>query len=240
MQWVSAAASDPGRVRQGNEDAYLDRPDIGLWAVADGMGGHDLGDMASRLVIRALETAPPPEFLGRAVLDLRCRLDDVNQHLRAEAARRRKQIIGSTIAALLSFGGSCVLLWAGDSRIYRLRRTVLQRLSHDHSRVEELVSQGLIARDAAESHPAANIVTRAVGAGDVLDVDAQLYPVNEGDRFLLCTDGLTKEISEPEILTLLSSGTAKQNAQTLVRNACERGARDNVTVVVVHFCMSSP
>ena len=235
FHWTSAAATDLGRARQINEDAYLDRPDLGLWAVADGMGGHAAGDVASRMVAQALETMPPPVFLGQAAFDLRCRLSDANRQLRAEATRRGKRIIGSTVAVLLALGGHCVLLWAGDSRIYRLHRGLLRRLSHDHSQVEELVEQGLLAREAAELHPAANIVTRAVGADDEIEVDAQIYPLENGDRFLLCTDGLTKEIPEREIPPVLSRGTARDNAEMLVRNACERGAKDNVTSVVVHF-----
>lgn len=235
FRWISAAVTNPGRVRQVNEDAYLNRPDLGLWAVADGMGGHAGGDLASRVVVQTLETVPPPVFLGRAAFDLRRRLADANRQLRAEAARRGTGIVGSTVAVLLALGESCVLLWAGDSRIYRLRGGVLRRLSHDHSQVEELVEQGLLAREVAERHPAANIVTRAVGAADELEVDAQIFPLGNGDRFLLCTDGLTKEIPERAILPALLRGTAKENATMLVQNACERGAKDNVTGVVVHF-----
>lgn len=238
LRWTSAAATDPGRVRPVNEDAYLDRPDLGLWAVADGMGGHAAGDLASRLVAQALETVPPPVFLGRAAFELRRRLADANRQLRSEARRQGKHIIGSTVAVLIALGEHCVLLWAGDSRIYRLRRGVLRRLSHDHSQVEELVEQGLLAREAAERHPAANIVTRAVGADDELEVDAQIYPIGNGDRFLLCTDGLTREMPERAILPVLSRGTAKENAEMLVHDACERGATDNVTGVVVHFSMT--
>lgn len=235
FRWVSAAASDRGRVRVINEDAFLDRPDLGLWVVADGMGGHDAGDLASREVVQALATTPQPVFLGRAVFDLRRRLADADQRLRDEAVRRGNSVIGSTVAAMLALGGHCVLLWVGDSRVYRLRAGTLRRLSRDHSQVEELIDHGLLAREDAESHPAANIITRAVGAGSALEIDALIHRLRDGDRFLLCTDGLTKEMSEPEISAVLAQNPVKQAAHALVHHACLRGAKDNVTVVVVSF-----
>jgi protein phosphatase len=235
----SAAASHPGLVRRINEDAYLDRPDLGVWAVADGMGGHDAGDLASRVVVEALGAAPAPEFLGRGVSDLRRRLDEANRRLRAEASSRGKGVIGSTVVVLLAVGPSCAVLWAGDSRVYRLREGELQRISRDHSQVEELVSQGLLAREEAETHPAANVVTRAVGAEHGLEVDAQIERIEDRDRFLLCSDGLTKEVPEPEIERMLSGTDAEQATRALVRAACDRGGRDNVTVVVVDFRLTA-
>jgi len=237
--WTSAAATDKGHVRQVNEDAFLDRPDIGLWAVADGMGGHEAGDLASRLVVETLATTPPPRFLGRTVFDVRDRLAAVNRRLRAAAAEQGRGLIGSTVVAMVALGGRCVLLWAGDSRAYRLRGGRLERLSHDHSHVQELVDRGLLAREAAESHPAANIVTRAVGADETLDVDSQMHEIRDGDSYLLCTDGLTKEISEPRIRDILAQDSVPEAAAALVRQACTRGARDNVTAVVVRFSIKT-
>jgi len=233
VRWISAAATHVGRVRRVNEDAYLNRPDIGLWAVADGMGGHDAGDLASRVVVQALEAMPPAVFLGRAVLDLCACLGEANRELREQAFRRGKAIIGSTVAALLAVRANYALIWAGDSRIYRLRGGSLRCLSRDHSQVEDLVDQGLIAREAAALHPAANIVTRAVGAEGELEVDVQTHRAREGDRLLLCSDGLTKEITDSEIAAKLAGQTAEEGAQALVRCACNHGARDNVTAVVV-------
>jgi protein phosphatase len=237
LRWISSAASDVGRVRQVNEDAYLNRPDVGLWAVADGMGGHDAGDVASGVVVQALKAMPPPVFLGRAVLDLCACLAEANRELKEQASLLGKSIIGSTVAALLAVRATYALVWAGDSRIYRLRRGSLRCLSRDHSQVEDLIEQGLLAREAATLHPAANIVTRAVGAEGELEVDIQTHRARDGDRLLLCTDGLTKEISESEIAATLAGQTAEEGAHALVRCACNRGARDNVTVVVVD-CLS--
>lgn len=234
-QWISAAATHRGQVRKVNEDAYLDRPDIGLWAVADGMGGHTAGTLASRTVVQALETASQQQFLGRAVANLRSSLVAANLRLREEATRRGVGVIGSTVAALVAVGGHCVLMWAGDSRIYRLRRGMLHRLSRDHSHVQELVDQGRLAPDSADAHPAANVVTRAVGARQSLEIDAQICEIKNDDRFLLCSDGLTKELTEQEIADELARIDVDGLPQALVNQARERGGRDNVTVVVVQF-----
>lgn len=173
--------------------------------------------------------------MGRAVADLRRRLDVVNQRLLTEAVRRGEGIIGSTVATLLAVGGHCVLLWAGDSRIYRLRDSKFRQLSRDHSHVRELIDQGLLARQDADRHPAANVITRAVGADADLLFDAQIQQLCGGDRFLLCPDGLTREVSEEEITGLLAQDDIDEAARSLVDRACDAGARDNVTVVIVAF-----
>jgi len=235
LRGISAGATHRGVVRKANEDAYLDRPDRGLWAVADGMGGHAAGDLASRLVVQALETAPQHRFLGRAVASLRDCLGDANRRLGIEARHRGEAIIGSTLAALVAMGGHCVLLWVGDSRVYRLRNGTLHRLSHDHGRVQALVDQGRLSPDLAEEHPDAHVITRALGAGERLEVDAQICELKSGDRFLLCTDGLTREIPEGDIAELSARMALNAVPQTLIDEACKRGARDNVTAVVVDF-----
>ncbi len=235
LHGISAAATHRGNVRQVNEDSYLDRPDIGLWAVADGMGGHTAGDLASRMVVQALETAPQHRFPGRTVASLRACLEDANRRLCAEARRRGAAVIGSTVAAVSAVRGQCILLWAGDSRIYRLRNGTLHQLSHDHSQVQALVDQGLLTPDAAEEHPTAHIVTRAVGAEETLEVDAQICELKDRDRFLLCTDGLTREIPESDIAELLVRIELNAAPQALIDEARNRGAHDNVTAVVVDF-----
>lgn len=234
-RWTSAAATHRGQVRKVNEDAFLDRPDIGLWAVADGMGGHTAGNLASRMVVQALETASQQKFLGRAVANLGSCLVGANRRLREEAMRRGAGIIGSTVAALLAVRGHCVLMWVGDSRIYRLRQGMLRRLSRDHSQVQELVDRGLLAPGSAEAHPAANVITRAVGAGQSLEIDAQIYEIENEDRILLCSDGLTKELAEHEIAERLARIEVNELPLALLDEACARGARDNVTAVVIQF-----
>ncbi len=229
----SAAATDVGSVRTLNEDAWLDRPDLGLWAVADGMGGHEAGDYASRAIVHALHDLDPPanapEFLS-AVGDC---LATVNAGLRSAAAERGVALIGSTVVALLIFDGHFACLWAGDSRLYRLRDGGLDQITKDHSQVQELVDSGVIDADAAERHPAANVITRAVGAGDVLDLDLRQGRIEPGDLFLLCSDGLFKALPEREIAAILASNPVETGAQCLVERALAAHASDNVTAVIV-------
>jgi protein phosphatase len=160
-------------------------------------------------------------------------LQDVNQSLCDEAVRRREQIMGSTVVVLLAFDRHCVSMWAGDSRAYIYRDGELRQLTRDHSQVEDLVSQGLLTRQQAAHHPASNIITRAVGVSQHLDIDTEMFEVKEGDIFLLCTDGLYNEVNADEITQSLASGSSQQACELLLERALARGARDNVTVVVV-------
>lgn len=233
LHWSSASLTDPGRVRSYNEDACLDLPERGLWAVADGMGGHAAGDVASRRVVDALAALPPATSLGSQVSAVYQCLQTVNRDLCQEAQRRREQVIGSTVVVLLAQGSHVVVIWAGDSRAYRYRNGRLEQLTRDHSRVEEMVSQGLIDRDQAELHPAANIVTRAVGVEESLQPDSEMFEVADGDMFFLCSDGLTKEIRNDEIGRILAIGDEYKACSLLVERALAQGARDNVSVIVI-------
>jgi serine/threonine protein phosphatase PrpC len=237
LGWTSAGLSDTGKVRQINEDAFLDRPEAGLWAVADGMGGHDAGNFASTLIIDRLATIAFPDDLGNTVDLVQKTLKEVNQELLDEAhSRGNAGTIGSTLVVLLAHDGHCACLWAGDSRVYRLRHGILQALTRDHSLVEDLVEQGLLLRRDAECHPDANVITRAVGAMEYLDVDVQFDEVRTGDRYLLCSDGLYKELSTREIGNAMQFGSdCKAISRDLLQNALDRGARDNVTVVLVEI-----
>jgi len=232
--WTSEGRSDVGRVRQVNEDACLDESELGLWAVADGMGGHHAGDLASGMVIDALGELDPPADLDTFVGKVVACLEDANTRLRAEAARRGQATIGTTVAVLCAFGERCACAWVGDSRIYRMRGEVVERVTRDHSVVEEYVASGM-SREEAESGPWRNYVTRAVGAHDELEVDTVQHDLQDGDVYLLCSDGLYKEVEEKELGELLERGDATEAANRLVDLTLSRGARDNVTVVVVRF-----
>lgn len=233
FSWTSASASHPGRVRKINEDACLEAPERGLWAIADGMGGHTLGDFASQAVIDHLAKAPPAASLAEEIRDTRERLRAVNRQLRQEAASRAVQVIGSTVAVLLARGSQCACLWAGDSRIYLYRQEQLTHLTRDHSQVEEMRSLGLLNSEEAASHPLRHLITRAVGADDHLEVDETILAVEDGDMFLLCSDGLTNEVGDDRIGAALVHGQCRQAADTLLEMALEQGGRDNISVVVV-------
>jgi protein phosphatase len=220
-------------VRGLNEDACLDQPEPGLWAVADGMGGHAVGDFASRMVIEALRDVPPPGSLEAFVAEARARLEAVNQRLRAEAASRKVQMIGSTVVVLLARDGHCACLWAGDSRVYLYRNGRLRLLTRDHSRWEELKSRGLVLAEEEILGQARHAITRAVGAVDTLVLDEAIVEVADGDVFLLCSDGLSNTVSESEIGGALLPGNCRRASQALVEMALRGGGPDNVSAVVV-------
>lgn len=233
FRWTSAARSHIGLVRDINEDACLERPERGLWAVADGMGGHALGDFASRLVIDALDKLPATGNLTDFATAAGANLQAANRQLRMEAAMRAVPIIGSTVVALFARDRRCRYLWAGDSRLYLYRNGHLSLLSRDHSQVEELKARGSLSAEEAIDHPARNLLTRAVGATDLLDLDEVAVEVDDGDMFLLCSDGLSNEVSDSEICAALVAGDCRQASEVLIDMALKHGGRDNISAVVV-------
>ncbi len=236
FRYVVSCGTDVGRVRSLNEDALLDRGDIGLWAVADGMGGHDAGDFASQAIVDALGQVAPPTDGSSFLRDVEERIQGAHAALRRESVVRGSGgIIGSTVVALLAWDRHYACVWAGDSRLYLLRGGELRQVSRDHSLVQDLVEAGELAPEEAESHPQANVVTRAVGAVEDLVLDKTHEQISTGDMFLLCSDGLTRHVSDQEIAAVLTGETAPGAAQVLIDLALERGARDNVTTVVVRF-----
>jgi serine/threonine protein phosphatase PrpC len=236
MRWSSASLTDAGAVHSVNQDACLDLPVAGLWVVADGVGGHNEGDIASRLIVDTLSHTGGHDHLSDFVNEVEDRLQEVHKTLVNRAASRDKNmIIGSTVAALLVVEQYGVCLWAGDSRIYRYRDGQLEQLTRDHSQVEELIEHGGLLREEAENHPHANVITRAVGAGEELFLDVELQQLCNADRYLICSDGLYKEVNEMEIAEHMKYGDCVTICRTLVALALERGAHDNVTVVAIKF-----
>jgi len=235
LRWYSAGITHAGAMRRFNEDAFIERCDLGLWGVADGMGGHQAGDVASQTIVDALRQFDDHRPLAQRLDQIDDAMEAVNEQLLGlRDPAQENGIVGSTVAILvLGEHKLAVALWAGDSRIYRYRHQRLEQLSTDHSRVEEYVAQGLLDREDAASHPESNVVTRAVGSegGEVLEAD--LYDVEPGDRFLLCSDGLTGYISDAELRTLLSRGTPTEACASLLDTALERDVSDNTTIVIV-------
>ena len=231
-QYRSGAATHPGAVRTHNEDNYVNRPELGLWAVADGAGGHQAGDVASRIIADALKAIPAGFGAAQLLAEVRLRLARAHSALWAEAARRGPQaMLVSTIVVLLARDDYYACLWAGDSRAYLLRRGHLRQLTRDHSLVQEMFDSGAISAAEAEHHPAANIITRAVGA-EALELDKVTARLCAGDRFLLCSDGLSKTLADHELARILAGG-ASPAAEPLLLAALERHADDNVTAVTV-------
>jgi protein phosphatase/serine/threonine-protein phosphatase Stp1 len=233
----SWALTNVGAVRKHNEDNLLSRPDLGLWAVADGAGGHDSGEVASGMIVEELAKLPAALSGSELLSEVRLTLSRVHQELRDEAARRGPdKMIASTFVALILRDKHFACLWAGDSRAYLLRQNVLRQISKDHSLVQELVDAGRLAAADAERHPHANVITRAVGAdSDTLDLDKVIGQAEPGDRFLLCSDGLCKTLSDFEIKTVLGARSEIPPTDRLISAALAQGVNDNVTAVVVEI-----
>lgn len=232
--WESEGATDVGTVRAQNEDSILSQADIGLWTVADGMGGHGGGDIASQMIVEHLQKITLSPQLSQSVNEIETAIREVNSRLleysRSKLAGRT---IGSTFVSLLIKGNVGVCLWAGDSRLYRYRHNKLTAISEDHSHVAELVKKGLISAAQAEVHPERNVITRAVGTSPSIDIDITVFDLKIGDQFLLCSDGLYNAVSEAEIIDSLNKQSLKNSVSELIQRALDNHASDNVSLILV-------
>ena len=234
LSWSSFGITDIGKARKHNEDSLLNRPEIGLWVVADGMGGHEGGGVASQIIVSTLGKIHGGIALDRFIDHIEDGLLKVNKRLIAKASESEKIItIGSTVVGMIAYDKFCTFFWAGDSRLYRLRNGCLRQMTTDHSQVEVYIEQGLICRQEAETHPHGNMITRAVGAADDLYIDFDIQEMRSGDRYMLCSDGLTKHIGDLELEKMLSKGTVEESCKELIALTLERGAGDNVTTIVI-------
>lgn len=228
-------ASDVGRIRAINEDSFLPLPESGLWVVADGMGGHAAGDFASQKIVHELITVGIPatgDDLQARVME---RVWRANEAILAHAAELGSGTIGATLVALLVHGDAYACIWSGDSRIYRLRGTEFEQVTRDHTEVQMLLDSGAISPEEAENWPRKNVITRAIGVSDVPECDVTGGVLQHGDRFLLCSDGLTEHMEDHEIARVLGMYPPQVACDRLIETTLQRGARDNVTVVAVEF-----
>jgi protein phosphatase len=234
----SFVKSDTGRQRRSNEDrVFAQAP---LFAVADGMGGARAGEVAATIVVDTLaeglpEAGSDEERLAAAVREANARIHEVG---RSDAERAG---MGTTVTAAYVGEDGVTVAHVGDSRAYRLRDGQLERLTRDHSLVAELVRRGKLSEEEAEGHPQKSVITRALGAEPAVEVDTLTYRARDGELFLLCSDGLTDMVPEPRIAELLSeAGSLRGAGQALIREANERGGRDNITVVLFRVEDVSP
>ncbi len=236
--WVSAAQSDIGTVRKVNEDDYYDAPQANLWCIADGMGGHARGDVASHMITKELAELVSSAADSLSVERIVACIEQVNQSL-VKLSETHKGIVGSTVVVLFFEDVKAHFIWAGDSRIYRLRDNNIKRITRDHSQVEDMVDAGLIKAEEAKNHPKANVITRAVGASDEIELEVKTFDLNSNDQYFLCSDGLNKVMSDTEIEYALLTMPTKTITQRLIEVALSRNARDNVTVTVVRNSKNS-
>ncbi len=224
--WRSWAVSDTGKRRKHNEDSYLNKPEACLWVVADGMGGHKAGDVASQLIVNSLNDLIPSTTLESYAKEVDYCLQNVNMRLRYIAAQDYQgNIVGSTVVAMVGDSHRCGFMWAGDSRLYRFRDNHLQQLTKDHC-------EASLDGQTGWSVKSSNVITRAIGADDKLELEFEIDEVYKGDVFLLSSDGLDKELSFNEIETLIKETKLENLASTLLNEVLSRGARDNVTIIV--------
>lgn len=230
----SYGVSHRGCVRQRNEDNFLVDPQSGLWLVADGMGGHDAGDLASASIVEHLAAIGVPS----SAPDLRARFEDClsQAHLEIrEISKSRGVTIGSTVAALLAVDGNFACLWSGDSRIYLVRAGTISQISRDHTEVQELLDQGMLSPDEARNWPRRNIITRAVGVSEEAVIDFHQGEILPGDIFVLCTDGLTAHVTDAEIEIAALSAPPQEACELLLSTVLARGGTDNVTIILVRM-----
>lgn len=234
--WSSAGRTDKGKVRTRNEDAFLDCPQRRLWVIADGMGGHQGGDIASQLIVASLAELPQHSDFDERLSGVRQCLHWLNRRLVQEltiTAERRDSIMGSTVVVLLVEGNRAACVWAGDSRCYLWRGQRLYQLSRDHSLRQQLIDEQQMSDEQARSHPRANALTRAIGASEQLSLAVLELEVLPGDTFLLCSDGVYQELSSDELGNALGLCLPHDALERLFEGVLGGVARDNLTAVVI-------
>jgi PPM family protein phosphatase len=252
MKITYQAVTDVGRKRKGNEDSHFVNPEQNLFVVADGMGGHAAGEVASKIAVEAINefvclTGGDKDITWPFGLDdsisydgnrLKTAVRYANRKV-LDATREKTEYEGmaTTVAAVLLDGSTANLAHVGDSRIYRVRGSELVQLTADHSWINEQIQSGLISADQARTHPLRNVVTRALGGKADCQVEMQAHQMRPGDILLLCSDGLTTMIPDDEIARLVqdANGDVAEAAPALVSAANERGGEDNITVLLIRF-----
>jgi serine/threonine-protein phosphatase Stp1 len=232
-----AGETHVGMKRKHNEDNFLTRSDLGVWAVADGAGGHQSGALASSTIISALNCLPAGLTATELVSEAERVVFGAHHALCLEAASRGPAtMIVSTVVILIIRDQHFTCLWAGDSRAYLFRAGMLTQITHDHSLVQTLVDQGQISEAEAERHPQGNIITRAVGARDgPFELDKVIGNIQSGDKFLLCSDGVSKSLSKSEITKLLQVPRDGAPSKLLIAASLAHFATDNITAITIEI-----
>jgi protein phosphatase len=231
----TGAVTHVGKVRARNEDSYLTHPETGIWAVADGMGGHEGGDLASQTVIEALGSIERPTSAADLLSLCETQVAIANGRLKEISNERGGAIIGATVAVLLAYDSHYACVWSGDSRIYVVRAGQITQLSRDHTEVQELLSGGVITPMEAKTWSGRNVITRAIGVFDEPELEMSSGPLEPGDSFIICSDGLTHHVQDDEILDCVRTSLSQQACDRLLELTLQRGAVDNVTVIVVRY-----
>ncbi|MEO6248183.1 MAG: protein phosphatase 2C domain-containing protein [Sphingomicrobium sp.] len=233
MGFECVSRTHVGLRRKVNEDSVLECTSRGLWAVADGMGGHEAGEVASAKVVAALDELPLADSIEADTANAIAALVRVNQELiELAGSDLHPRTIGSTVVGLLIRDGQFSCFWAGDSRAYRVRSGMIRQLTRDHSLVEDLIKAGMLRPEEAQHHPNANVITRAVGAAETLVVDTVGGEVRPGDQFLLASDGLTRLVDDEQLRDEMAELEPTEAAGKLLDAVLAGGAPDNVSLII--------
>lgn len=234
LRFQSIARTHAGTVRSCNEDAVLERPETGLWVVADGMGGHSAGDVASAFIVDALRQMPAEGGAVRLETATRNALARANAEIhRRSHAQTPKMTMGATVVAFGVDDKRFFCLWAGDSRLYRLENGKLKQLTRDHRFIQDLLDSGALDSKGAGSHPLRNVITRAVGIDPELQLDWIHGAIEPGDVFLLVTDGVAAACSDEDIAGILAERSIEDAADAIMEQSLARGAPDNLSLILV-------
>lgn len=236
FQIYSNGVSHTGHVRSKNEDSILVHTDENVWIVADGMGGHQAGDFASQTITSNISLFKQQDSLDASILLLEENILNSNAIIRNKSLKLgRNATIGSTVVCVYIWRNYLFTFWAGDSRLYRFRDSKFERLTEDHSYVEELVRMGKIDAKDAEDHPAANVVLKAVGIDDQLCMDFEYFEMQDGDIYIICSDGLYKDLVEEKIAPIIKSNPEDMKAlsEALLESSLEAGGTDNTSIITL-------
>ncbi|MCP4286270.1 MAG: serine/threonine-protein phosphatase [Gammaproteobacteria bacterium] len=239
FQIHSHGVTDTGHVRTKNEDSILVHDDENVWIVADGMGGHHAGDFASQTITNNLSLFKQHASLDDSILLLEENLLNSNSIIRKKSFKLgRNATIGSTVVCVYVWKNFLFTFWAGDSRLYRFRDSTLERLTEDHSYVEELVRMGKIEAKDAEDHPAANVVLKAIGIDDNLRMDFDYFEMQAGDIYIICSDGLYKDLDEERLTPIIESNldNVTELSEALLTSSLDAGGTDNTSIIAMKIC----
>jgi serine/threonine protein phosphatase PrpC len=240
LAFETGMATHVGRIRHVNEDAGIALPQLGVWAVADGMGGHDNGQFASRTLTADIASTGVAVSAADQIARFKDRVMRANDTIRHAAKARGGATIGTTLTSVLAHGHSYVCIWAGDSRVYLLRGGLLTQVTRDHTEVQQLVDSGMLTPEQARTWPRRNVITRAVGIFEDPELDERGGDISPSDTFLLCSDGLTGHLSDEEIGSKAATLRPQAACDALIEATLARGASDNVTVIIVRCHASEP
>lgn len=228
-----SARSHTGHVREVNEDAILALPDHGIWVVSDGMGGHEAGDFASLRIVETIALVPKGLSPADNLKAVRQALETAHSDIHQESIKRGGVTIGATVIVLIVASGHFVCLWAGDSRLYRMRNQMLEQVSQDHTVIAQLISENKMTASEANKLPQNSAITNAIGVGKKVEIEKRRGETTTGDRFLLCSDGLSSYAEDSEIEEMLTNCPIETVADVLMQTALDAGGADNISIIVV-------